>query len=140
DFRRVLFRPVHSKFGTPELASWTFEATISAVLEATGTTHQPPGGADELMDALAGASRAAYRRLVEAPEFIAYFRSATPIDVIERMTLGSRPARRRSGTPSLSDLRAIPWVFAWTQARKITPGWLGVGTGLEDVIAGQDRK
>ncbi len=127
---------VHSKFGIPELASWTFEATISAVLEATGTTHQPPGGADELMDALAGASRAAYRRLVEAPEFIAYFRSATPIDVIERMTLGSRPARRRSGTPSLSDLRAIPWVFAWTQARKITPGWFGVGTGLEDVIAG----
>jgi len=87
------------------------------------------------MDTLASASRVAYRTLVEGPEFIAYFRSATPIDVIERMTLGSRPARRRSGTPSLSDLRAIPWVFAWTQSRQIAPGWYGMGAGLEAAIA-----
>lgn len=125
---------VHAKFGIPELAAWTFESMVSAVIQATATNHDTPVRLSGFMDTVANASRAAYRKLVEAPEFIAYFRTATPIDVIERMTMGSRPSRRRSATPSLSDLRAIPWVFAWTQARQIAPGWYGVGTGLEAAI------
>jgi phosphoenolpyruvate carboxylase len=129
---------VHAKYGIPELAAWTLEGMASAVLEATGveaSAKSPPPAFDQAMDTFAEASRAAYRALVEAPGFIDYFRLATPIDVIERMTLGSRPARRRSGAPGLADLRAIPWVFAWTQARQIVPGWYGVGRGLEVTIA-----
>lgn len=129
---------VHAKYGLPELSAWTLEAMVASVIEATGADNGhsgPPAAYSAAMDTIASASRAAYRQLVDAPDFIAYFRSATPIDIIERMTLGSRPARRRTGTPSLADLRAIPWVFAWTQARQIVPGWYGVGSGLEAAIA-----
>lgn len=137
---------VHAKYGIPELASWTLESMVAAVLEATGRELAGPGqapagdgrGGDAVdprwvaaMDLIATESRKAYRALVEDPGFIPYFRAATPIDLIERMTLGSRPARRRTGTPSLSDLRAIPWVFAWTQSRLIITGYYGIGAGLE---------
>ena len=63
-----------------------------------------------------------------------YFRGATPIDVIERMTLGSRPSRRLGQDAALSNLRAIPWVFAWSQARAVIPGWYGVGSGLQAAV------
>ncbi|MCC6625538.1 MAG: phosphoenolpyruvate carboxylase [Deltaproteobacteria bacterium] len=126
---------VHAKYGIPELAATTLEAMAAAVLEATASEPTPPDPAWEAaMSDLADESRAAYRALVDAPGFMDYFRAATPIDVIERMTLGSRPSRRRSATPALSDLRAIPWVFAWTQSRHILPGWYGVGSGLERVV------
>lgn len=126
---------VHAKYGIPELAAWTLESMVSAVLEATGRDAAGgdpavPAVFDEAMDLIASESRRHYRTLIEDPRFIPYFRSATPIDLIERMTLGSRPSRRRSGTPSLSDLRAIPWVFAWTQSRQIITGYYGVGQGL----------
>ncbi|MFO0748196.1 MAG: phosphoenolpyruvate carboxylase [Myxococcota bacterium] len=129
---------VHAKYGIPELAAWTLESMVAAVLEATGAEAAPnlPDPAWEAaMDTVAEASRTAYRGLVDRPGFMSYFRTATPIDVIERMTLGSRPSRRRTGEPGLSDLRAIPWVFAWTQARQIVPGWFGVGSGLEAAAA-----
>jgi len=84
----------------------------------------------EIMDVIANESRNAYRKLVyKTPEFYDYFRLATPIDVIERMRIGSRPSSRGSQS-GIDDLRAIPWVFAWTQARFILPGWYGLGTGL----------
>jgi phosphoenolpyruvate carboxylase len=82
-----------------------------------------------LMDRLAAASRGTYQALVTEPSFLAFFRGATPIDIIERSRIGSRPARR-SGQASLDDLRAIPWVFAWNQARFYLPGWYGVGSAL----------
>ncbi|HEY9511419.1 MAG TPA: phosphoenolpyruvate carboxylase, partial [Rhodanobacter sp.] len=82
------------------------------------------------MDALSACSRQTYRAFVEREHFVDYFRSATPIDVIEQMTLGSRPASRRS-MHGVQDLRAIPWVFAWTQCRAIVPGWYGLGSALE---------
>ena len=130
---------VHAKYGIAELASWTLESMAAAVLEATGVETKNDRAVSPLfehaMDLMARTSRTAYRALVEAPGFMTYFRTATPIDVIERMTLGSRPSRRRSATPQLTDLRAIPWVFAWTQARQIVPGWFGVGTGLEAVLS-----
>jgi phosphoenolpyruvate carboxylase len=96
-----------------------------------------------LLDELAATSRAAYRDLVEAPGFVAFFRLATPIDEIATLRLGSRPAARgRSTGPatpaapppgpgSIADLRAIPWVFAWSQARIELPGWFGLGSALE---------
>jgi phosphoenolpyruvate carboxylase len=85
------------------------------------------------MAVLAARSREAYRELVGDPDFVAYFRTATPIDVIERMTLGSRPSRRRS-MRGVEDLRAIPWVFSWTQCRAIMPGWYGLGSAIEHGI------
>ncbi|MFT7486153.1 MAG: phosphoenolpyruvate carboxylase, partial [Candidatus Paceibacteria bacterium] len=83
---------------------------------------------------VSSASRAAYRSFVhEDPDFHALFQGMTPIDVIERLEIGSRPARRR-GMGGVKDLRAIPWVFAWTQCRAVLPGWFGVGTGLTAAI------
>jgi len=80
---------------------------------------------------LAASSRDFYRKLVyETPEFVEYFRQATPIDLIEQIRLGSRPARRW-GAAGLRDLRAIPWVFAWTQSRHLLPAWFGLGHALE---------
>lgn len=74
-------------------------------------------------------SLAAYRALVETDGFLTFFRQATPIDALEHSRIGSRPPRR-TGQPSLADLRAIPWVFSWGQARFHLPGWYGVGSGL----------
>jgi len=84
----------------------------------------------EIMEWLSVESRAYYRTLLEDPGFISFFRTATPIDALEHGCFGSRPSRR-TGTASLDDLRAIPWVFSWTQARYYMPGWFGVGTALE---------
>ena len=82
------------------------------------------------METMADAARQGYRDLLESDGFVRYFEQATPITVIEDLDLGSRPASR-SGERTVEDLRAIPWVFSWTQSRCILPGWYGVGTGLE---------
>jgi len=84
----------------------------------------------EIMDWLSTASRKSYRQLIEAPGFIEFYRQATPIDALEHGRFGSRPSRRTGGA-SLDDLRAIPWVFSWTQARYYLPGWYGVGAALQ---------
>lgn len=90
------------------------------------------GGRDleDLLPELTRASAEAYRDLLRAPGFLEFYRHVTPIDVIERSKMGSRPSRR-TAEPSLTALRAIPWVFSWTQARFYLPGWYGVGTALE---------
>jgi len=83
-----------------------------------------------MMDVIADESRRAYRKLVfDTPNFLDYFRLATPIDLIERMRIGSRPSSRRSRS-GIEDLRAIPWVFSWTQSRCMLPGWYGIGSGF----------
>jgi phosphoenolpyruvate carboxylase len=132
------------------LAAATLVAS-SAVHAAALTSVEAAGG--ELLDELAASSRAAYRRLVDAPGFVAFFRLATPIDEIATLRLGSRPAARGrsvegvagrvvsaaldpaasalAASDSIADLRAIPWVFAWSQARIELPGWFGVGSALE---------
>jgi phosphoenolpyruvate carboxylase len=91
---------------------------------------QDPARLLEAMDRLAETSRRAYRSLVEDPGFLTFFDCATPIDAIEQSRIGSRPARR-TGQRRLADLRAIPWVFAWNQARFGLPGWFGLGTALD---------
>lgn len=87
---------------------------------------------EPVMDRLAVASRDAYADLVGGPGFIEFFRQATPIDVIESSSIGSRPARR-TGQATIADLRAIPWVFAWSQSRFLLSGWFGLGTALEQL-------
>ncbi|GEO81149.1 phosphoenolpyruvate carboxylase [Pararhodospirillum oryzae] len=85
-----------------------------------------------VMDRVATLSRAAYEALVHAPGFVAFFEGATPLDAIEMARIGSRPVRR-SGARTLADLRAIPWVFAWSQARFFLSGWHGVGSALAEL-------
>ena len=99
------------------------------------TTHD----LEPLMDELAAASRVAYASLLRTEGFIEFFRQATPIDVIEHSRIGSRPARR-TGKPSLADLRAIPWVFSWSQARFLLSGWFGLGTALTDLRTSDDDR
>jgi len=123
---------IHRKFGIRALALRNLEQTVGAVLEAS-VRPRPPEPREAVwrnaVDIAARHGAEAYRALVRAEGFMDYFREATPIDVIERMTLGSRPSRRGSG--SIDNLRAIPWVFAWTQNRCGLTGWYGVGTALE---------
>jgi phosphoenolpyruvate carboxylase len=87
------------------------------------------------MERLAERAYRRYRQLVEHPGFLYYFEQATPITEIERLPIGSRPARRRE-RKSLADLRAIPWTFAWTQCRHILPAWFGLGTALVEEVHG----
>lgn len=123
---------IHRKYGIRQLALRNLEQAGAAVLRASLRPRPPePRDADwrRMMAAVADASRSHYRALVhEDARFPEYFRSATPVDVIERLQLGSRPSRRRDG--GIDNLRAIPWVFAWAQNRSALTGWYGVGSGL----------
>lgn len=129
---------IRAKYGSEGIALRTLELLLGATLERTALDALGHGHADAeepLLAELARCARAAYDGLVRSdPHFLAYFRAATPIDVIERMALGSRPSRRRA-MRGVEDLRAIPWVFAWTQSRLVLPGWFGTGQALEEAIA-----
>jgi phosphoenolpyruvate carboxylase len=128
---------IHRKYGIRALALRNLEQTVGAVLRASlrPRVAEPRETVwRERMTVLAQYGRDAYRELVGDADFVAWFRAATPIDVIEHMTMGSRPASRRS-MRGIDDLRAIPWVFAWTQCRAIMPGWYGLGSALERGVA-----
>jgi phosphoenolpyruvate carboxylase len=124
-------------YGLRPIAMRTLERAFNALSLATATNREtPPDSAAHLECAatLAEASRDAYRRLVYGDsEFHEYFRAVTPIDVIERMQVGSRPVHREAGR-SIEGLLPVPWVFAWTQTRHMLPGWFGAGTGLTVAI------
>ena len=128
---------INEKYGLRGIALRTLEQITGSVALATALPRHRGSEAPEwreMMDVIAAESRTAYRKLIyDAPGFYEYFRSATPIDVIERMRIGSRPSARRSQS-GIEDLRAIPWVFAWTQSRFTLPGWYGLGTGLAKAI------
>ncbi len=128
---------IDAKYGLAPIALRNLERMLGAIVLRTATDdgRPEPGAWHALADTLATAARAHYRGLVYEDElFTDFFRSATPIDVIERMAIGSRPASRRSGA-GVRDLRAIPWVFSWTQCRAMLTGWYGLGTGLEAAAA-----
>ena len=126
-----------SKYSLPELALYNLETVTAAVLQGsllrTGFDDIQPW--HEIMEELSDRSRIHYRALVyEQPDFIDFFHQVTPIDEISQLQISSRPARRTSGKKDLSSLRAIPWVFSWTQTRFLLPAWYGVGTALLDFI------
>ncbi len=126
---------IRFKYGLPEVAAQNLNLYLAAVLEAT---HLPPvAPKDEwraIMDRMAADGLAGYRKVVrEEPQFVDYFRQATPEQELGRLPLGSRPARRRSG--GIESLRAIPWIFAWTQTRLMLPAWLGWESALEQAFA-----
>lgn len=118
------------RYDDPAIAARHMEQLTWAMLTVTATPAPPPDPRwTALLDRAAAASFRAWRDLVEHPAFLPFFRQATPIEEIESLPLASRPSRRRE-QHSLQDLRAIPWVFSWTQCRWILPGWYGLGSGF----------
>lgn len=114
-------------------AVYNIELLMASAASATARHRhgqRTPEAIHPLMEKLAPWSRDAYRALLLEPDFMAFYRTATPIDALEHSRIGSRPARR-TGQATLDDLRAIPWVFSWTQSRFYLPGWFGAGTALE---------
>lgn len=129
---------VQAKFGLPQTAVRQLEIYTTAVLLATLRPPHPPRDPNwrHLMEQISNVSCAHYRRTVyEDPEFITYFQEATPQAELAFLNIGSRPAKRKP-SGGISSLRAIPWVFAWTQTRLVLPAWLGVGAGLQSAMDG----
>ncbi|HEX5365577.1 MAG TPA: phosphoenolpyruvate carboxylase [Acidimicrobiales bacterium] len=133
-----------AKYADPEAARRNLEALVAAMLESSlldveGLGDDAPA-AYALMDELAEAARLSYRQLVaDTPGFVDWFRAATPLAEIAELNIGSRPPAR-SASSGIDDLRAIPWVFSWTQTRIMLPGWYGTGTALADWVGGDDER
>src|SRR3954471_3359527 len=128
---------IASKYADPESGRRNLETLAAATLEAS-LARRPPRPREkrhaEIMEALSQRAHAAYCALVkETPGFIDYWRASTPIAELSRLNIGSRPASR-GATQSIEDIRAIPWVFSWSQSRLMLPGWYGFGAGVEGWI------
>jgi len=137
---------ISDKYGIPDLAERQLELTMAAVIEASLLHSEPRQSPDVLdrwsaaMGSLSEVAYQKYRSLVERKGLPEYFKSATPVEELAEMNIGSRPTRRGGTTSGIADLRAIPWVFGWTQSRQIIPGWYGVGTALEQVGSGDQAR
>ncbi len=126
-----------SKYSLPELALYNLETITTAVIQSSilssGFDDIQPW--NSIMEDLAVKSRTHYRALIyEQPDLLDFFHQVTPIEEISQLQISSRPARRKSGKKDLSSLRAIPWVFSWTQSRFLLPSWYGVGSALQSFV------
>nr|WP_239520579.1 phosphoenolpyruvate carboxylase [Blastococcus saxobsidens] len=135
---------IAAKYADPDLARRNLEALVAATLESTLLDVEGLGDDAEdayaLLDELAAGAQRAYRELVhETPGFVEWFRAATPIGELAELNIGSRPPSRKAGN-SITDLRAIPWVFSWSQTRIMLPGWYGTGSALEEWVGDSDER
>ncbi|MGE2834466.1 phosphoenolpyruvate carboxylase [Mycobacterium sp. SMC-4] len=135
---------IAAKYAEPRMAHRNLETLLAATLEATLLDIEGLGGlatsAYQVLDDLAARAQRAYAELVhETPGFVDYFKASTPVSEIGALNIGSRPTSRKP-TTSISDLRAIPWVLAWSQCRVMLPGWYGTGTAFEQYIDEEDGR
>ena len=130
---------IAAKYAEPQLARRNLESLVAATLESTLLDVEGLGDAAEpayaVLDEVAALAQRAYAELVhETPGFVDYFKASTPVSEIGSLNIGSRPTSRKP-TESIADLRAIPWVLAWSQSRVMLPGWYGTGSAFEQWIA-----
>jgi len=155
---------ISSKYALHDIAVRNFDRLAAAVVQATLSAHdqsmQKPDGQParsaqgdarhrpsvdnpawhEFMDALSATSFKSYQSLIyEEPDFVDFFLQATPINEISQLRMGSRPTRRKAGSKSIADLRAIPWVFAWTQSRYMLPAWYGFGSAFQTLVRANEK-